>query len=298
MTKPLSTTTLPVNEPLVLQPQSAKSKYALTIEPAQHQETFGSHADPAQFLAGLASGAGTAAADLLRLNHALGGPLGAPFVLPVAHNRTPALLDQDSYRLAKRVMDILFAVAAILLLSPVLLLCAAAVLVESPGPVLFRQSRLGRHGRSFTILKFRTMIQNAEEVLNQTLERDPAAKEEWAKDRKLRNDPRVTRLGRFLRRTSLDELPQFWNVLVGDMSLVGPRPIVKSEIAYYDDAYRLYCAVRPGITGLWQVSGRNDTGYSRRIALDVRYVTSLSGTLDLSIFFKTFRALIRGAGAY
>jgi exopolysaccharide production protein ExoY len=142
------------------------------------------------------------------------------------------------------------------------------------------------------------MIPDAEAVLQELLARDPQARAEWEKDRKIRNDPRVTRLGRFMRRTSLDELPQFWNVLVGDMSVVGPRPIVKSEIPLYQRAYSSYCAVRPGITGLWQVSGRNDTGYSERVELDCRYVASSSPLLDLSIVLKTVKTVIAGSGAY
>jgi lipopolysaccharide/colanic/teichoic acid biosynthesis glycosyltransferase len=130
------------------------------------------------------------------------------------------------------------------------------------------------------------------------LEGDPKAKQEWEKDQKLRNDPRITPLGRFLRRTSVDELPQFWNVLTGDMSVVGPRPIVGSEVRFYLSAMETYSAVRPGVTGLWQVSGRNDTGYTKRIALDCQYVRSWSARLDLSILLRTIKAVVVSAGAY
>jgi lipopolysaccharide/colanic/teichoic acid biosynthesis glycosyltransferase len=218
---------------------------------------------------------------------------------PVTVNRLDlSALQGLSFRVGKRVFDVLFAAFALVVLSPVLLLCVAAIWAESPGPVLFRQRRLGKGGHAFWILKFRTMIPNAESVLNRVLDSDPKAREDWARDHKLRNDPRITRLGRFLRRASLDELPQFLNVLAGDMSIVGPRPIVNAEISRYDRAYSVYCAGRPGITGLWQVSGRNDSGYARRVALDCKYLTSWSPGLDLSILFKTIRAVICGPGAY
>ncbi len=207
-------------------------------------------------------------------------------------------LQQAYLRAGKRAFDIFFAGLALFLLAPVLLACAAAIKCENRGPVFFWQRRLGQGGRPFSIIKFRTMIPDAEAVLKQVFESQPGAREEWEKDRKLRNDPRITRLGRFLRRYSLDELPQFWNVLQGDMSVVGPRPIVHAEIPFYKQAFRAYCAVRPGITGLWQVSGRNDTGYGQRVALDCKYVVSASALLDVSIVFKTFHAVIRAAGAY
>jgi lipopolysaccharide/colanic/teichoic acid biosynthesis glycosyltransferase len=224
--------------------------------------------------------------------------IGWPATPAVADRSDSSALPHEFSPLGKRIFDFLFAACALLALSPILLLCAAAIRAESSGPVLFRQRRLGKGGKDFFIVKFRTMIPNAEAVLNRVLENDPKAREEWEKDRKLRNDPRITRLGRFLRRTSLDELPQFWNVLTGEMSVVGPRPIVKSEIAFYQQAYKSYCAVRPGITGLWQVSGRNDTGYGQRVALDCEYVASLSALLDLSIVFKTIKTVVGGAGAY
>jgi exopolysaccharide production protein ExoY len=203
-----------------------------------------------------------------------------------------------SFRVGKRLFDILFAAAALLVLAPIFLVCAACICVTSGGSVLFRQRRLGRRGKDFSIVKFRTMLPNAEALLHKVLESDPGAKQEWERDQKLRNDPRVTPLGRFLRRTSMDELPQFWNVLIGDMSLVGPRPIVRSEMRFYLSAMEIYSAVRPGITGLWQVSGRNDTGYSRRIALDCQYVRTWSTWLDLCILLRTLNPVVLFAGAY
>jgi exopolysaccharide production protein ExoY len=203
-----------------------------------------------------------------------------------------------SFRVGKRLFDILFAAAALLALAPILLVCAACICVTSGGSALFRQRRLGKSGKDFSIVKFRTMLPNAEALLHKLLESDPRAKQEWERDQKLRNDPRITPLGRFLRRTSMDELPQFWNVLTGDMSVVGPRPIVRSEMRFYLSAMETYSSVRPGITGLWQVSGRNDTGYSRRIALDCEYVRSWSTRLDLGILLRTMKVVVISVGAY
>jgi undecaprenyl-phosphate galactose phosphotransferase len=203
-----------------------------------------------------------------------------------------------SFRVGKRLFDILFAAVALLLMTPVLLVCGACICATSDGPALFRQRRLGRNGKDFSIVKFRTMLPDAEMLLHKVLASDPRAKQEWERDQKLRNDPRITPLGRFLRRSSMDELPQFWNVLTGDMSIVGPRPIVRSEERFYLDAMETYSAVRPGITGLWQVSGRNDTGYSTRVMLDCEYVRSWSIWLDLRILLKTIKAVFTRTGTY
>ncbi|MDP8989495.1 MAG: sugar transferase [Acidobacteriota bacterium] len=208
------------------------------------------------------------------------------------------VLQSASFRVGKRLFDILFAATALLALAPILLLCAACIGMTGGGSALFRQRRLGRNGKEFSIVKFRTMLPNAEELLRKVLERDPAAKQEWESNQKLRNDPRVVPLGRFLRRTSMDELPQFWNVLIGDMSVVGPRPIVRSEVRFYLNSLKIYSAVRPGVTGLWQVSGRNNTGYSRRVTLDCQYVRSWSAWLDLRILLWTIKAVVVSAGAY
>lgn len=181
-------------------------------------------------------------------------------------------------------------------LSPLLLLLAVVVRLDSPGPALFRQRRLGVDGRSFTLYKFRSMRVGAEAEL----EADPELRRRYrANGFKLPTgeDPRVTRPGRVLRRTSLDELPQLWNVLRGDMSLVGPRPIVPSEISEYDEAASLVLAVKPGITGAWQVRGRNRVGYPQRVALEVRYVTDWSLSSDLVILCRTLPAVARGEGA-
>ena len=157
---------------------------------------------------------------------------------------------------------------------------------------------LVRDGATFTAWKFRTMVRNASEVLARHLERNPALRQEWDRSHKLRHDPRVTAAGRVLRRTSLDELPQIWNVLRGEMSVVGPRPIVADEIALYGEAYELYTRVRPGITGLWQVSGRNDLPYEKRVQLDTYYIRNWSPWLDLYILARTVAAVLMARGAY
>jgi Undecaprenyl-phosphate galactose phosphotransferase WbaP len=197
----------------------------------------------------------------------------------------------------KRAVDSLVAVAVLLVGAPVLLAVAMAVRLSSPGPILFSHERIGRHGRLFKALKFRTMRTDGDAVLSRHLANDPAARGEWARDHKLANDPRVTGVGRFLRKSSLDELPQLWNVLRGEMSLVGPRPIVESEIWRYGNVFRPYTTVKPGITGLWQVSGRNDIGYDERVQLDEFYIRHWSLWLDVYIVAKTVVALMSRRGA-
>ena len=163
--------------------------------------------------------------------------------------------------------------------------------------MLYGQKRIGRNGGEFRAWKFRSMVQDAERVLEDYLARHPEMAEEWQRHHKLRNDPRVTRIGRFLRKTSLDELPQLWNVLTGEMSLVGPRPIVRQELQKYGDAIELYLRVRPGITGLWQVSGRSNTTYDERIRLDEHYVRNWSVWLDIFVLGETIKTVLRAEGA-
>lgn len=198
----------------------------------------------------------------------------------------------------KRALDIVASSAALLFLSPLLLLISIAVMADG-GPAVFGHQRVGRNGRSFRCLKFRSMVPNAGEVLEKLLKEDPEAARLWAATRKLPRDPRITRIGRFLRATSLDELPQLLNVLRGEMSLVGPRPVVQEELTeHYGVAAVSYLAVRPGITGLWQVSGRSDTSYAERVALDCRYVREFSFWGDLRILLRTVPAVLAGRGAY
>jgi len=198
----------------------------------------------------------------------------------------------------KRMLDLGLLLLSIPLILPILAVIAIAVRLSSPGPVLFKQRRIGRGGTMFDMLKFRSMVPNAQEALDAYLLSNAEARKEWEETRKLKNDPRITGVGRFIRRTSLDELPQLWNVFKGDMSLVGPRPIVNDEAPRYRSSFRYYLAARPGCTGLWQVSGRNDTTYDERVRLDTRYVSEWSMWLDLHIIFRTFGVLFRGRGAY
>jgi lipopolysaccharide/colanic/teichoic acid biosynthesis glycosyltransferase len=185
----------------------------------------------------------------------------------------------------------------LLLLSPVFL--GLFLLLRRPGvSALFVQTRVGRGGVPFRCFKFRTMVPDADAALAEMLGRDPAAAAEWGDHFKLKDDPRVTALGRFLRATSLDELPQLFNILRGEMSLVGPRPIVEAEIARYGEEIAFYCRVRPGLTGAWQVSGRNDLDYEERVRLDAAYVGGFTFLGDAGILLKTLPAVIRGAGAY
>jgi Undecaprenyl-phosphate galactose phosphotransferase WbaP len=202
-------------------------------------------------------------------------------------------------RLTKRLFDLLAAVIGGVILLPFFYLPVAfLVKMSSRGPLLYSQERIGRYGRRFHAWKFRTMFQDANLVLDRYLEENPDLKEEWERDHKLRYDPRTTRIGRFLRKTSLDELPQLWNVIRGDMSLVGPRPIVTKEIEKYGPYFGLYTMVKPGITGLWQVSGRNNTTYDERVQFDAYYVRNWSFWLDAFLLLKTIRIVLFARGAY
>jgi Undecaprenyl-phosphate galactose phosphotransferase WbaP len=201
-------------------------------------------------------------------------------------------------RLTKRAIDLLIvAMSAPLVLLTVVLL-GLLVRLESRGPVFYGQPRIGRDRSTFRTWKIRSMQVNADELLRKALADDEVLREEWLRDRKLRCDPRITRVGRFLRKTSLDELPQLWNVLRGEMSLVGPRPIVEEEIANYGQDFSLYCRVTPGLTGLWQVSGRSTIGCSDRVRLDSYYVRNWSPWLDLHILARTAKVVFTGEGAY
>jgi lipopolysaccharide/colanic/teichoic acid biosynthesis glycosyltransferase len=178
-----------------------------------------------------------------------------------------------------------------------LLICAAIVL-DSRGGALYHHKRIGYGGKEISIWKFRTMCQNADQQLREYLDKNAGMKEEWLKDHKLKYDPRITRIGRILRRISLDELPQIINVFRGEMSLVGPRPIVKEEIKKYGEAFETYVQVKPGITGLWQISGRNNVPYADRIRMDEQYVANWSVWMDIYILVRTVPAVIKGCGAY
>lgn len=211
-------------------------------------------------------------------------------------DRLPSTLFR--YRILKRAIDILLVLLAVPVLAPVLITVTLLVRLSSPGPIFFSHRRIRRNGAFFPMWKFRTMCNNSAEVLEDYLRRHPEARAEWRSTHKLRNDPRITPVGDFLRRYSLDELPQIWNVLTGKMSLVGPRPIVAAEVEKYGTSFACYCRVKPGITGLWQVSGRSNLTYDQRVELDCHYVNQWSLLLDLQILAKTFRAVFTQRGAF
>jgi lipopolysaccharide/colanic/teichoic acid biosynthesis glycosyltransferase len=217
---------------------------------------------------------------------------------PLKQAAGSAMPESTASMRAIRLLDLLVAALALILLAPVLLVVAAVIRGSGTGPVLFRQQRIGQNGTPFTCLKFRTMRVDADDYLSDLLSNCPSSRLEWEQDQKLRNDPRVTEFGSFLRRSSIDELPQLFNVIAGDMSIVGPRPIVAAEAARYGRYIRYYHATRPGITGLWQISGRNDTTYRRRIACDIRYLRSRSVETNLKIMMRTIPVVLRSHGAY
>lgn len=199
---------------------------------------------------------------------------------------------------ASRAFDLVVAVTMLLVALPFLIVLAIALQIDSPGRLFFVQSRVGRGGAMFPCLKFRTMCENADQVLAEYLAGSEEARAEWSRDFKLRNDPRVTRLGRLVRKLSLDEFPQLVNIVQGHMSVVGPRPIVAAEAERYGASFATYCAVRPGLTGLWQVSGRNDVSYRERVELDCTYVARKSVAFDCFIVLKTVPAVILSRGSY
>ena len=197
-----------------------------------------------------------------------------------------------------RVFDFTVALAAIVFLGPVMMITALLIACERKGPIIFRHQRIGKEGRSFIVYKFRTMSVQGEEILARHLENNRLARAEWEADHKLKADPRVSRLGSFLRSSSLDELPQFINVLLGQMSIVGPRPITLAEISKYGDHFGSYCSVKPGVTGVWQVSGRNNISYQRRVEMDALYARRKSVMLDLTLVMATIPAVLMRRGSY
>jgi exopolysaccharide production protein ExoY len=221
-------------------------------------------------------------------------------VLPqtLLHNDEQASQVRQLSLALKRAFDIVGALIALLIMAPILPLLALAVRLDG-GPVLYGHTRIGYNDRSFKCLKFRTMVVDADKALAQYLAANPSAAEEWARQRKLARDPRVTRIGAILRKTSLDELPQLINVLRGEMSLVGPRPVVREELEqHYGPLGRsVYWTLRPGITGLWQISGRSDTTYRQRVTLDIAYGSTWSLLLDLKIVLRTIPAVLARRGA-
>jgi exopolysaccharide production protein ExoY len=216
---------------------------------------------------------------------------------PIARSKAATLTPARSSAVAKRFVDVVGAILLGIVFSP-LIVVITFFMRRGGGSVIYRHRRVGRDGKMFSCLKFRTMVPNADQVLRELLEKNPELQAEWVRDHKLRDDPRVTPLGRFLRRTSLDELPQLLNVLRGEMSLVGPRPVVREELLRYGRSVGIYLAAKPGITGLWQVTGRNNTDYRRRVVLDTYYVRNQNLLLDLYILAKTTGVVLGGYGAY
>jgi Undecaprenyl-phosphate galactose phosphotransferase WbaP len=198
----------------------------------------------------------------------------------------------------KRFLDLIIIITGGIIILPFLLLIALLIKISSPGPVLYGQMRLGINGKHFKAYKFRSMVVDAEERLKTLLASDPQIRKEWEAYHKLRDDPRITGIGKFLRRTSFDEFPQLINVLRGEMSLVGPRPIVDDEVEKYGEDFTRIFSVKPGMTGLWQVSGRSDTDYAERVSFDTYYLQSWSVWLDLWVLYKTFGVVLKGKGAY
>lgn len=210
------------------------------------------------------------------------------------------VLDRAEKReqMLKRTFDVSFALIFLIVSFPALVLLSIMLQINSPGSLFFVQQRVGRHGRMFNCFKFRTMHEDAETLLEDLLAKSPDARREWDLDHKLRNDPRVSRFGAIVRKLSLDELPQLLNILSGEMSVVGPRPIVRAEILKYGCYFSDYCAVKPGLTGLWQVSGRNDVTYDERVQLDCEYRRKASFLFDMGIVLKTVPAVLGARGSY
>lgn len=209
-------------------------------------------------------------------------------------------LDFVSREFVKRLFDVLFSLLVLILFSPVYFLLVLLIAYSSEGPIFYVQERVGKNYKSFGCIKFRTMVTNADEMLLELMETSPDLRQEFADNFKLKQDPRITKIGRFLRLTSLDEFPQFWNVLKGDMSVVGPRPLVAQELYMYGSHIDKVLTIKPGITGLWQVSGRNDIPYSRRIQIDLYYVKFHNFWLDLWVIVKTIGVVLipKNNGAY
>ncbi|MCW6038283.1 sugar transferase [Spirulina subsalsa FACHB-351] len=209
-------------------------------------------------------------------------------------------LDVLDGKFTKRLFDIVFSLTVLIVCSPLYLVLALLIALSSPGPIFYVQKRVGKNYKPFGCIKFRTMVNNADALLDEMILNSPELRSEFEMDFKIRNDPRITRIGRFLRLTSLDEFPQFLNVLMGDMSVVGPRPLVPGELKRYGRNIDRVLTIRPGITGLWQVSGRNDIPYHRRVQIDVYYANSRTWWMDLYVIVKTIGVILfpRNNGAY
>ncbi|WP_068816113.1 sugar transferase [Phormidesmis priestleyi] len=210
------------------------------------------------------------------------------------------ILDAVDRKVSKRLFDIVFSLTVLIFFSPVYLLLALLIAVSSSGPIFYVQERVGKNYKRFECIKFRTMVVNADELLMEMIETSPQLRQEFEDNFKLKYDPRITWIGHFLRVTSLDEFPQFWNVLMGDMSVVGPRPLVVEELPRYGSHLDRVLTIRPGITGLWQVSGRNDIPYPQRVRMDLYYANARNFWMDLWIVVKTIGVVVfpKNNGAY
>ena len=208
--------------------------------------------------------------------------------------RTSKATDRANYIKTKRVLDIIIATVGLVVLSPVFLLLSIFIKINSRGPAFFAHTRIGKDGKKFKMYKFRTMYEDAEEMIKNFT---PEQKKEWEENYKLKNDPRITRIGRILRKTSLDELPQIINIIKGDLSIIGPRPIVDKELEKYGESKEKFLSVTPGLTGYWQANGRSDTTYNQRMKMELYYVDHISLNLDVQIFFKTFVSVLKKEGA-
>ena len=207
---------------------------------------------------------------------------------------------KDSYKIIKTIFDLFFALIFLVVGSPIFISIALLVKLSSRGPIFFLQKRIGKNKKTFNCIKFRTMHPEAEDILENIMVNNEDLRKEFEENHKLKNDPRITNIGKFLRKTSLDEIPQFLNVIKMEMSIVGPRPIVKKEILKYGKSYKKVISIKPGITGLWQVSGRNNLSYKRRVILDCLYVDNMSPIIDLRIIIRTFGVIFfpNDRGAY
>ena len=207
---------------------------------------------------------------------------------------------KDFYKIIKTIFDLFFALIFLVVSSPIFISIALLVKLSSRGPIFFLQKRIGKNKKSFNCIKFRTMHPEAEDILENLIINNEALRKEFEETHKLKNDPRITNIGKFLRKTSLDEIPQFLNVIKMEMSIVGPRPIVKKEILKYGKSYKKVISIKPGITGLWQVSGRNNLSYKRRVTLDCLYVDNMNPIIDLRIIIRTFGVIFfpNDRGAY
>lgn len=222
------------------------------------------------------------------------------YALPTVTKETPRLRQGEAlgYKILKRIVDIIGALFGIIMLVPITIgIYIANLIFGDNGPIFYSQNRIGKNGKIFKMYKFRSMVMGADEKLEEYLEENEDARKEYKINKKLKDDPRVTKIGKFIRKTSIDEFPQFVNVIKGDMSLVGPRPYLPREIDDMGSAYPYITAVKPGITGLWQVSGRSDVDFETRVELDVKYYHNSNINYDIKIFVKTIQKLIKREGA-